>query len=51
MKRPRHFDLQTLTFFAFIALVFGCIAALVALDWMAYFERFPDAPWWTFFFQ
>jgi len=29
----------------------GVLIGLAALSWCAYFERFPEAAWWTFFFR
>jgi hypothetical protein len=31
--------------------VLGLFAGIVYGHWMAYFQRFPNAAWWTFFFQ
>jgi hypothetical protein len=29
----------------------GLIGVIVYLHWCSYFQRFPNASWWTFFFQ
>ena len=34
-----------------IVIAFAVVAIIWYLHWIAYFERFPTAPGWTFFFQ
>lgn len=36
-----------------IVLVIFCVVVpgLIYLDWLAYFQRFPNAAWWSYFFQ
>jgi len=31
-------------------LTIGAIGILFYFGWIAYFQRFPNADWWTFFF-
>jgi len=32
-----------------LGLIFTVIGFITYARWTAYFERFPDASWWTFF--
>jgi len=34
-----------------VGLVGGGLVALMYFHWTAYFERFPNASWWTYFFK
>lgn len=34
-----------------ILLICGIVALVGWLEWTAYFQRFPQADWWTFFVQ
>ncbi len=33
----------------FVAIFVGVVGGIMWLKWAAYFQRFPDASWWTFF--
>lgn len=34
-----------------LAVLIACIALYWRVRWAVYFERFPHAAWWTFFFS
>jgi hypothetical protein len=45
---------DTLSVIGIVLLVIGIvvgIGAIAYLDYLAYFERYPDAAGWTYFFQ
>jgi hypothetical protein len=43
--------LNALVIIVAIVGVIGIVPAIVYVHWCAYFQRFPNASWWTFFFQ
>jgi len=37
--------------FLFVVGIIGVVGLIAYLDWAAYFQRFPNSAWWTYFFQ